>query len=142
MTEPAREGRSIGGVSFVTLSLAQWRLEMKPDLDKGSLPPAYVNAEIRRSGAALLVSHLTSLLRARALRLCSIVWNDGQGAHDRREWHTFRISSPTASTTLRISDEDLLALTHEELIGRGPVGANVREALDELARTEPASEAG
>lgn len=113
---------------------------MKPDLDKGSLPPAYVNAEIRRTGAALLVSHLTSLLRARALRLGSIVWNDGQGAYDRRQWHTFRISSATASATLRISDEDLLALTNDERIAESPVGASVREVLDELARLEPADE--
>ena len=124
-------------MSFVTLSLAQWRLEMKPDLDKGSLPPAFVNAEIRRTGAALLVSHLTSLLRARALRLASIVWNDGQGAHDRREWHTFRISSVTASATLRVSDEDLLALNSDVRITESPVGANVQEVLDELARLEP-----
>jgi len=110
---------------------------MKPDLDKGSLPPAYVNAEIRRTGAALLVSHLTSLLRARALRLASIVWNDGQGAHDRREWHTFRISSVTASATLRVSDEDLLALNSDVRIAESPVGANVQEVLDELARLEP-----
>lgn len=114
---------------------------MKPDLDKGSLPPAYVNAEIRRTGAALLVSHLTSLLRARALRLGSLVWNDGQGAHDRREWHTFRISSATTSATLRVSDEELLALTNLERIDESQLGANVREVLDELARGEPAEAA-
>ena len=65
---------------------------MRPDLDKGSLPAAYVNAEIRRTGAALLVSHVTSQIRARGLGLKSIIWNDGQGAHDRRDRHTFRIA--------------------------------------------------
>ena len=133
--------RSIDRVYLVSLSPAQWRLKMKPDLDKGSLPAAYVNAEIRRTGAALLVSHVTALLRARSLRLGSIVWNDGQGAHDRREWHTFRISSATASATLRISDEDLIAITGSEPVGEGPLGASVREVLDELACQEPAAEA-
>jgi hypothetical protein len=113
---------------------------MKPDLEKGSLPAAYVNAEIRRTGAALLVSHFTSLLRARALTMRSIVWNDGQGAHDRREWHTFVISSSVASATLRISDEELLALTSGEPIEETPVGAVVRDVLDELTRVELADE--
>lgn len=109
---------------------------MKPDLDKGSIPAAYVNAEIRRTGAALLVSHFTSQLRARALTLRSIVWNDGQGAHDRREWHTFQISSATASASLRIRDEDLLAVTNDERIGETPVGEIVRDVLDKLASAE------
>jgi len=106
---------------------------MKPDLDKGSLPAAYVNAEIRRTGAALLVSHVTALLRARSLTLRALLWNDGQGAHGRREAHTFRISSEFASVSLRVSDEDLIALTNCEAIARTPVGALVRDVLDELA---------
>ncbi len=114
---------------------------MKPDLDKGSLPTAYVNAEIRRAGAALLVSHLVSLLHARRLNLGSIVWNDGQGAHDRREWHTFQISSGGASAILRVSDPDLLALINEERIAQTRVGALVRAVLDELACAEPVDEA-
>ena len=113
---------------------------MKPDLDQGSLPAAYVNAEIRRTGAALLLSHLTTLLRERALTLCSIVWNDGRGAHDRRDWHAFRIASTGATATLRISDEDLLGLMNEDPIGATPIGAIVREVLDELARAELADQ--
>ena len=113
---------------------------MKPDLDRGSLPAAYVNAEIRRTGASLLVSHLTSLLHARSLTLRSIVWNDGQGAHDRREWHTFQISSANASASLRVSDEDLVAITSDERIAQTQVGAIVRDVLDELARAELADE--
>jgi hypothetical protein len=111
---------------------------MKPDLDNGSLPAAYVSAEIRRAGAALLVSHLASLLRARALPLGSIVWNDGQGAHDRREWHSFHVVSAGAGATLRVSDDDLLALMNDERIAESPVGVLVRECLDELVRTAPA----
>jgi len=114
---------------------------MKPDLDRGSLPAAYVNAEIRRTGAALLVSHVTSLLRARSLTLRLLLWNDGQGAHGRRESHTFRISSETASASLRISDEDLIALTSCESIAQTPVGARVRDILDELAHAALADEA-
>lgn len=114
---------------------------MKRDLDKGSLPAAYVNAEIRRTGAALLVSHLATMLRDRALALGSIVWNEGQGAHDRREWHSFQIASGNATATLRISDEDLLALMNDERIAETPVGALVRDVLDELARPELAGEA-
>ncbi len=114
---------------------------MKPDLDKGSLPAAYVNAEIRRTGAALLVSHLASQLRARSLTLGSIVWNDGQGAHDRREWHSFRVSSANASATLRISDENLRSLMNDVRIAETSVGALVRDVLDELARPELVDEA-
>jgi hypothetical protein len=109
---------------------------MKPDLDKGSLPVAYVNAEIRRTGAALLVSHVTSQLRTRGLGLRSVIWNGGQGAHDRREWHAFHISSTTASATLRVSDEELIAITSDEWIAQSPVGALAREVLDDLARAE------
>jgi len=107
---------------------------MKPDLDQGSLPTAYVNAEIRRTGAALLLSHLTALLRERALTLSSIVWNEGRGAHDRRDWHAFRVASAGASATLRISDEDLVGLMNEAPIAQTPIGAVVRDLLDELAR--------
>jgi len=114
---------------------------MKPDLDKGSLPAAYVNAEIRRTGAALLVSHVATQLRDRALTFGSIVWNNGRGAHDRCEWHSFQISSATASATLRISDEDLLAIVNDERIAETPVGAVVRDVLDKLARPELADEA-
>ena len=114
---------------------------MKPDLDNGSLPAAYVHAEIRRAGAALLVSHLASLLRAHALPLGSIVWNDGQGAHDRREWHTFHVASTGASTILRVSDDDLLALMNDQRIAESPVGVLVRDCLDELACTAPADAA-
>jgi hypothetical protein len=113
---------------------------MKPDLDKGSLPAAYVNAEVRRTGAALLLAHLTTRLRERALTLCSIIWNDGRGAHDRREWHAFRIVSAGASATLRIRDEDLLGLMSEEAIAQTPVDAAVREVLDELTRAELADQ--
>jgi hypothetical protein len=114
---------------------------MKPDLDMGSLPAAYVNAEIRRTGAALLVSRLVEQLRARGLTLGSIVWNDGQGAHDRRAWHAFRISTGTASATLRISDEELLAHISEDRMEQTPIGALVRGALDELVHAAPAVEA-
>lgn len=113
---------------------------MKPDLERGALPTAYVNAEIRRTGAALLISHLTSLLRARALTLRSIVWNDGQGAHDRREWHTFQVSSAAASASLRVRDEDLVALTSAERIVQTPLGEHVRAVLEELVRAELADE--
>jgi len=113
---------------------------MKPDLDKGSLPAAYVNAEIRRTGAALLVSHVTTLLRARSLTLRSLLWNDGQGAHSRRDSHTFRISAGTASASLRVSDEELIALTNCEAIEQTPVGEQVRDVLDELAHSELADE--
>jgi hypothetical protein len=106
---------------------------MKPDLDKGSLPVAYVNAEIRRTGAALLVSHVTSQIRIRGLGLRSVIWNDGQGAHDRREWHAFQIATTAASAMLRVSDEELIAITSDEWITQGPVGALVRAILDDLA---------
>jgi hypothetical protein len=109
---------------------------MKPDLDKGSLPVAYINAEIRRTGAALLISHVTSQIRGRGLGLKSIIWNAGQGAHDRREWHAFHISTAPASAILRVSDEDLIAITSDEWIIQGPVGVLVRELLDDLARVE------
>ncbi|MGB8432695.1 MAG: hypothetical protein WCE38_00340 [Burkholderiales bacterium] len=113
---------------------------MKPDLDMGSLPAAYVNAEVRRTGAALLVSHLVVQLRARGLTLGTIVWNDGQGAHDRRAWHTFRVSDGTASATLRISDEELLAHISDDRMDQTPVGALVRDVSDELVHTAPAVE--
>jgi hypothetical protein len=109
---------------------------MKPDLDKGSLPVAYVNAEIRRTGAALLISHVTAQIRARGLGLESIIWNGGQGAHDRREWHAFHISAATASATLRVSDEELIAVTSDEWITQSPICALVRAVLDDLARAE------
>ena len=115
-------------------------LAMKPDLDTGSLPAAYVNAEIRRTGAALLVSHLVVQLRARGLTLGSIVWNDGQGAHDRRAWHSFRIFAGTASATLRISDEELLGHISDDRMDQTPIGALVRDVLDELAHAAPAVE--
>ncbi len=114
---------------------------MKPDLDMGSLPAAYVNAEIRRTGAALLVSHLVMQLRARGLTLGSIVWNDGQGAHDRHAWHTFRICAGTASATLRVSDEELLAHISDNRMERTPIGTLVRDVLDELAHAASAVEA-
>jgi hypothetical protein len=114
---------------------------MKPDLDMGSLPAAYVNAEIRRTGAALLVSHLVAQLRARGLIMGSIVWNDGQGAHGRRARHTFRICAGTASATLRVSDEELLAHISDDRMERTPIGTLVRDVLDELAHAAPAVEA-
>jgi hypothetical protein len=113
---------------------------MKPDLDMGSLPAAYVNAEIRRTGAALLVSQLVTQLRARGLALGSIVWNEGHGAHDRRAWHAFRISAGAASATLRVSDEELIAHTSDR-IDETPLGALVRDVLDELALAPSAVEA-
>lgn len=116
-------------------------LSMKPYLDTGSLPTAYVNAEIRRTGAALLVSHLVVQLRARGLTLGSIVWNDGLGAHDRRAWHSFRISAGSASATLRISDEELLGHISDDRMDQTPIGALVRDVLDRLAHPTPAVEA-
>jgi len=114
---------------------------MKPYLDTGSLPVAYVNAEIRRARAALLVSHLVVQLRARGLTLGSIVWNDGHGAHDQRTWRSFRISAGSASATLRISDVELLGHISHDRMDQTPISALVRDVLDELAHAVPAVEA-
>ena len=115
---------------------------MKPNPDEGALPRAYMSAEMRRTGAAVLVSRVTALMQMRSLTLQSFLWNDGQGAHADCEWHSFRIASAGASVTLHISERDLLRLAGDEPLERFFVDVDVRGAVDALARSERGRGAG
>ncbi|MCZ7564890.1 MAG: hypothetical protein M5U08_14885 [Burkholderiales bacterium] len=109
---------------------------MKPDPDQGVLTREYMNAEMRRIAAAALVSRIAALLRDRSLTLSSVLWNDGLGAHAKRDWHNFRIASGGASVTLHVSEQDLLRLAGDEPLERFFVDVDVRGAIDELARAQ------